>query len=116
MNTKYSKVNGIGVKDETVEPNENGDEDANDVNNMSEADRIKIKKNTKMLKSFLKASRKVNGSLPENGSLKINRNSVIRQSFDFSPVHDSTFDVNRGMNEAKNVCLIEESPFYIHKV
>jgi hypothetical protein len=114
MNTKYSKVNGISVKDETVEPNQNGDDD---VNNLSETDRSRFKKNKKNLNSFLNPSRKINGSLPENGSVKTDHNAAVRNSYDFSEMHDSaTFNSYTSLKHSKNVCLIEESPFYIHKV
>ncbi len=116
MKTKYSKVNGVAGNNAMANLNEKED-DASDVNYLSEAEQNRIIKNPKTLKNFLKSSRKINGTLFENESLSINKqNSVMKQSFDLSTMVNSNHDLNATRKQSKNVCLIEESPFYIHKV
>jgi hypothetical protein len=104
MSTRYSKVNrGSLVRSETLRSEKDGEE-SDDVNNMSDMERLRIPKDTKLLKNFLTKSRKVNS----NG-LRI----PIQESFDFASSRQS---IVSSMAISKNICLIEESPFYIHKV
>ena len=124
FNRKFFKMNKIYKKTRTIDVIED-----NDVNSLSESEEEnvrsneisnKFRKNSDRLIKFLRLNNKPNRK-EDICNLTIGLNPVKVKNGNINTIETLLIDKNAISNNAfsnkvKNVCLIEESPFYIHKV
>lgn len=104
-------------------PEEN---DLADVNFLNEKEYLKAKKGKNRLRGFLRGYKafkslseevKKDDEISDEEGVKLNGQiQHHKSSIDLITLDNTTLDFKAFSNKVKNVCLIEESPYYIHKV